>query len=789
MTNSYQSTAFRSSARPVDTFVAPPSVQPKTGIEQLAEALQSINPNIQSFLETRIKKEVEKEEAEGTELAIEDAAKNFKDISRGVKKTDGEDAARRLIGGSIFADRAYQRTKAEILGNNLKSTLSNSYATTQVDGKSLNTFSLQSPQFQTWLEGERTKVIDQLGDINPTYVNKYFLPKLADATSTVTSSHIEQHQEYNLEKLKNLAVPLVKGLIVSDDEEDQTLITTFEESMNNLGLVTKDRSDLNKTIVGVLLDQAEAVGLSGDGDIEAAEDILDIALKFPYGVDGKLNLTAHPDYQGKVNTLKKQINDFAFTQEKRRQIQKERDKNDDIVNTIGRFAETGNANLITELQKRYVLDATKIGTAAVALDGNTRERSAQIETRIINDGFASKADAATAALGWYLDERTPKTQANRTRLSQLLGVANGSENGDFSNLNKMLSELNSQLKGEFSGSGFIIGETGQLNDKGSSAVNDIFNAAKLESIRYILGEGKGVDPLTEIEKLEEIKQNAIEKARKKANPFKDLINNNNLQPNNEKKEQNLDDIQGDFEAGAATEVTDEEARRIIEAEDAEENNIFTVKRGDTLTSIATQTGVSIPNLIKLNNIKDPNNIQVGDNLILKETEAKTTEATNKTTTTPTITQSSKQQSIVTAANELGIKPEDLASVISQETMGTFNHQIKGGEGGNYKGLIQFGIPERKKYGYRDDMTFEEQITGPVVRYLKDRGVKPGHGVKEIYAAILTGNVSTLESDGLTRTDSFGTSVESALPELSQGGSHYNNALDFLAEQGKFKQKS
>ena len=786
MTSSFQSTAFQSSARPVDTFVRPPSVQPKTGIEQLAEALQSINPNIQSFLETRIKTEVEKEEAEGTELAIEDAAKNFKNISRGIKKTDGEDAARRLIGGSIFADRAYQKTKAEILGNNLKSTLSNSYATTQVDGRSLNSFSLESPQFQTWLEGERTKVVDQLGDINPTYVNKYFLPKLADATSTVTSSHIEQHQEYNLEKLKNLAVPLVKGLIVSDDEEDQTLITTFEESMNNLGLVTKDRSDLNKTIVGVLLDQAEAAGLSGNGDIEAAENILDIALKFPYGVDGKLNLTAHPDYQGKVNTLKKQINDFAFTQEKRRQIQKERDKNDDIVNTIGRFAETGDANLITELQKRYVLDAAKIGTAAVALDGNTRERSAQIETRIINDGFASKADAATAALGWYLDDRTPKTQANRTRLSQLLGVANGSENGDFSNLNKMLSELNSQLKGEFSGALFITGTTGQLNDKGSSAVNDLFNAAKLESIRYILGEGKGVDPLTEIEKLEEIKQKAIKKARDQVNL---VTPKSGVTEGGENERQDLSDIEGDFEAGAATEVTDEEAKRIIEAEDAEENNIFTVKRGDTLTSIATQTGVSIPNLIKLNNIKDPNNIQVGDNLILKETEAKTTEATNKTTTTPTITQSSKQQSIVTAANELGIKPEDLASVISQETMGTFNHQIKGGEGGNYKGLIQFGIPERKKYGYRDDMTFEEQITGPVVRYLKDRGVKPGHGVKEIYAAILTGNVSTLQSDGLTRTDSFGTSVESALPELSQGGSHYNNALDFLAEQGKFQQKS
>ena len=217
MTNSFQSTAFQSATSPVDTFVQPVTVQPKSSIEELAEILQAVNPGIQTFLDSRIKNKIAEEEQEGTELAIEDAAKQFKNISRSVKKTDGEKAARQLIGGSIFADRAYQRTKAEILGNNLKSTLSNSYATTQVDGKSLNTFSLESPQFQTWLEGERSRVVDQLGDINPTYVNKYFLPKLADATANVTSSHIEQHQEFQLEKLKNLAVPLVKGIIVSDD--------------------------------------------------------------------------------------------------------------------------------------------------------------------------------------------------------------------------------------------------------------------------------------------------------------------------------------------------------------------------------------------------------------------------------------------------------------------------------------------------------------------------------------------------------------------------------------------
>ena len=555
MTSSFQSTAFQSSARPVDTFVAPPSVQPKTDLEELAEALQSINPAIQTFLGSRIKKEIEKEEAEGTEQAIEDAASNFKDISKGVNKTDGEDAARQLIGGSIFADRAYQKTKAEILGNNLASTLSNSYATTQIDGKSLNTYSLNSEQFQTWLSGERSKVVDQLNDINPTYVNKYFLPKLADATATVTSSHIKQHQEYNLEKLKNLAVPLVKGLIVSDDETDLELISNFEESMNNLGLVTKDRSDLNKTIVNILIDQAEAVGLSGNGDIEGAEDILDIALQFPYGVDGKLNLTAHPDYQNKVNTLKKSINNYIYEYEKRKDVEQKRKQREETIQELKRFADTSNARILSNLMKKYPLDANKISIAGVALDGTTLERSAQLETNMIAGKYESSKDASLAALQWYQDPSTPKTVQNRNRLTQLLDTAESVERGDYTEINKGLTELLGQLKGEFSGSEFIISNTGQLNDNGSRNVTDFYNKAKLELYQYRLSEeGRNATTLDIINKIEEVKSKYIEQARK-------LTGVTIESGKEEKKEDDLSDIQGDVEAGAFTPSTPEDEAR------------------------------------------------------------------------------------------------------------------------------------------------------------------------------------------------------------------------------------
>ena len=555
MTSSFQSTAFQSSARPVDTFVAPPSVQPKTDLEELAEALQSINPAIQTFIGSRIKKEIEKEEAEGTEQAIEDAASNFKDISKGVNKTDGEDAARQLIGGSIFADRAYQKTKAEILGNNLASTLSNSYATTQIDGKSLNTYSLNSEQFQTWLSGERSKVVDQLNDINPTYVNKYFLPKLADATATVTSSHIKQHQEYNLEKLKNLAVPLVKGLIVSDDETDLELISNFEESMNNLGLVTKDRSDLNKTIVNILIDQAEAVGLSGNGDIEGAEDILDIALQFPYGVDGKLNLTAHPDYQNKVNTLKKSINNYIYEYEKRKDVEQKRKQREETIQELKRFADTSNARILSNLMKKYPLDANKISIAGVALDGTTLERSAQLETNMIAGKYESSKDASLAALQWYQDPSTPKTVQNRNRLTQLLDTAESVERGDYTEINKGLTELLGQLKGEFSGSEFIISNTGQLNDNGSRNVTDFYNKAKLELYQYRLSEeGRNATTLDIINKIEEVKSKYIEQARK-------LTGVTIESGKEEKKEDDLSDIQGDVEAGAFTPSTPEDEAR------------------------------------------------------------------------------------------------------------------------------------------------------------------------------------------------------------------------------------
>jgi len=732
MTSSFQSTAFQGSARPVDTFVRPPSVQPKTDIEQLAEALQSINPAIQNFIGSRIEKAVEREEAEGTELAIEDAAKNFKDISRGVKKADGEDAARQLIGGSIFADRAYQRTKTKILGSNHESALFNSYATTQIDGKFLNSFSLESPQFQTWLEGERSKVVDKLNDVNPTYVNKYFLPKLSDATAKITSHHIDQHKEYNFEKLKQTAVPLVEQIIVLRNnpfvvtpDSVSSLIQDFENEINDLGISGKERSSINDLLINVINSEAQAVGQSGNGNSEGAEQILEIAELFPYGPNGSSNLSKHPDFQSKANTLKRQIADFEYKTEKRNEIRSKREKEEDRVNSITSYFEALNNNdpnaeqIITDLVRRQPDLAPKIRTNVSALEGpQIRTEFLKLQNEIRNGDFGSEALAGEAVLDFL--QSTSKSREAITLAQNLMKEAKQVENGLFTSVNRYISEYDTLSKrllrkdGVSNVLGQLFGEasTKQVNNRNELADN-------LRQFRLDNPQASEGEILKEYVRLREIgfKQLQTKEEEPDPDPSKKIPGVPEVSP--------LDNL----EAGVFTESTQEDIER-EKALDAEEE----------------EAEINFSN----------------DNRV---------------------------QSIVKAARELGISPIPLAAVIAQES--SFRPSVVSTDkatGKQYTGLIQFGPYEIARYKIKPNMTFEEQMVA-VTSFLKDRGVQPGHGAKEIYAAIFTGNVSNLDKGGADWADSNGTTVNKALPNLLKGGSKYKMAIDFLQQTGTYAPKS
>lgn len=89
------------------------------------------------------------------------------------------------------------------------------------------------------------------------------------------------------------------------------------------------------------------------------------------------------------------------------------------------------------------------------------------------------------------------------------------------------------------------------------------------------------------------------------------------------------------------------------------------------------------------------------------------------------------------ASNLGINPSDLATAISYETGGKFDHNLYGGAGGKHLGLIQFGPNEQAKYGVKPGMELDAHFVA-VENFLRDRGLKPGMGMLDLYSTINAG---------------------------------------------------
>lgn len=145
-----------------------------------------------------------------------------------------------------------------------------------------------------------------------------------------------------------------------------------------------------------------------------------------------------------------------------------------------------------------------------------------------------------------------------------------------------------------------------------------------------------------------------------------------------------------------------------------------------------------------------------------------------------ILSSADRMAIFDAARKLKLDPYEFGGFLSLESGPNMDPNIRGGAGGNYYGMIQFGPSEQKKYLDSSRMgqyTRAEQVP-KAVQFLLDRGFKPGQmGIDRAYATVLGGNPNV----SLTAKDSFGTSVAGALPRFKKGGDLYANAQRVLGD--------
>ena len=457
MSSSFQSTAYQSFAQPVNTFVEPVKVLPKTNMMALAETLKVVNPVLEKFIETKIDEKRAEISEEALNDALDSSTNDWADASKYVRSN-------KLFSGNRLYNKVFKRTKATILGGSLESKFKTEYNDANVDGVPLSNFSLDSTEFSDWLNETRTEVINSLGDVDSDTFNKKFFPYLINATTKITDIHEKKHEEFQVEKLKIDAAGLAKNIInfqtagPDSDEvsKNQFLLLTasidqFENDINKLGLSSANRSAINKTILNSLSAEAKRIGFE-TGDEDLALSVFKSASQFPFGPGGKLTLLNHPDYVEMENKLLEDVEDYTDKADKRNRAEAKRAKEEaldlGVMNMAALFTAGKTEEAIAlqqELQSRFPLLATKIQANAQVLNGDTNEKYAQLLFNI-NQGnvYETLSDARIAAMSWYLD--TDRSNLNTTRLNSLMTLAGSVDKGVLTPLNSYFTTYEGRSK-------------------------------------------------------------------------------------------------------------------------------------------------------------------------------------------------------------------------------------------------------------------------------------------------------------------------------------------------------
>jgi len=326
MTNSFLSeNSFRPQASPVDTYVRPSTVAPATGISQLAKALKGINPALQTYLDFEIKEEIKKEQQIGINSEIQRILDDgtFGKLTNKIRKKDGDEAARELIGGSIFRRKAAERTRVKIKALGLKTALEGEYTkpfdTGEVDQngnpilKSISEFAPDSKEFLEWRQKKIDMALANIEGVSPEMIAEHFIPKMQEQIFNITSHHIKEHKQFQFNQLLEQTPDVINKAsdfaIKGDIETLKPLLTDHFQGLYKIGVTGTDAKKLYTDALDNIFARADLAAKSNNRTLlkKAASLPQLLAQNIPYGQGGLKDLTSHPDFAEKNADF---INDF-----------------------------------------------------------------------------------------------------------------------------------------------------------------------------------------------------------------------------------------------------------------------------------------------------------------------------------------------------------------------------------------------------------------------------------------------------------------------------------------------
>ena len=209
MSSSFQSTAATNIYdSPVDTFVNPVTVLPKTGMMELADTLKTINPALQTYLGGVLQKEKEKGILQGEIDVLMASPEKLKKFTNALKSSNKKEA-RQILGNNIFVRAGIEKRLAinnglaiegklnEFLNNKTITVEGTNGTTRQVP---LKEFSVNSEQFKRAIsEFSETRKQDVTG-IRSSFINQYFMPEVAKSVSKAYINQEKNNREFVTEQ-------------------------------------------------------------------------------------------------------------------------------------------------------------------------------------------------------------------------------------------------------------------------------------------------------------------------------------------------------------------------------------------------------------------------------------------------------------------------------------------------------------------------------------------------------------------------------------------------------------
>tara|TARA_R100001443_G_scaffold117408_1_gene142275 strand:- start:2462 stop:5125 length:2664 start_codon:yes stop_codon:yes gene_type:complete len=315
MTSSFQSTAQRQIFdTPVDTLVQPVTAIRKTGMMELAEVLQIVNPTLQNFVNVKTQEQRDKQKAEGELIITMANPAKIQEITNALASKD-KTAIKDLIGSNYFVRTGVEKRIAELQGLSQEGKINDFLTTYKVqkekDGATvsipLNEFSVNSPEFKEAMQQFQQKEVADLTGVRQSFIKQYFLPRQGIAVQGAYSQQQKDHDEFNVK----IASDTLNDSIISnfsaidfDDVEDidvtnpnspiNVAIKNIQNEINYqvaLGLVKSvSPSELAKSVTA----QAEQIFLinqrKGKSGVVAIEDFYNVISRLQVGPEQNVKI-------------------------------------------------------------------------------------------------------------------------------------------------------------------------------------------------------------------------------------------------------------------------------------------------------------------------------------------------------------------------------------------------------------------------------------------------------------------------------------------------------------------